>query len=94
MLYYGTESNRNSRKFFAQIKTVSDQAGLHKPNSYHKKTLEGVKGKNLQATIIFVDFYKAFDSVHREKLLRAYGIPAETLEAIMMLYNDTKLNHW
>ena len=30
-----------------------------------RRLLEGVKAKNLQATIIFVDFFKAFDSVHR-----------------------------
>ncbi len=33
--------------------------------------------KNLQATILFVDFTKAFDSIHREKMeqiLHAYGL--------------------
>ena len=43
---------------------------------------------------VFVDFSKAFDSVHRGKLaeiLKVYGIPKETVDAIMMLYKDTQL---
>ena len=34
--------------------------------------------KNLEATILFVDFIKAFDSIHRgemEQILLAYGLP-------------------
>ena len=45
--------------------------------------------KNLQATLIFVDFTKAFDSIHRgkmEQILLAYGIPKETVAAVMILY--------
>ena len=40
--------------------------------------LEGVRAKNLEATILFVDFAKAFDSVHRGKMVQillAYGLP-------------------
>ncbi|CAH1277215.1 Hypp9511 [Branchiostoma lanceolatum] len=43
--------------------------------------------------MLFVDFSKAFDSLHREKLaeiLTAYGVPKETVDAVMMLYKDTK----
>ena len=42
---------------------------------------------------MFVNFSKAFDSVHRVKLkeiIRAYGIPEETTAAIMMLYKNSK----
>ena len=56
--------------------------------------LEGVHAKNLHATILFVDFTKAFDSIHRGKMkqiLHAYGLPKETLAAIMMLYRNTKV---
>ena len=56
------------------------------------RLIEGIKTKNLDAVIIFVDFSKAFDSIHRDKLkeiLLAYGIPLETVLAIMMLYKDT-----
>ena len=43
-----------------------------------RRILEGVRAKNLQATLIFVDFTKAFDSIHKgkmEQILLAYGIP-------------------
>ena len=49
---------------------------------------EGVRAKNLEATILFVDFSKAFNSIHRgkmEQILLAYGLPKETVAAIMML---------
>ena len=50
--------------------------------------------KNLEATLLFVDFFKAFDSVHRGKMeliLLAYGLPKETTAVIMMLYKNTKV---
>ena len=50
--------------------------------------------KNPQATLIFVDFTKAFDSIHRgkmEQILLAYGIPKETVAAITILYRNTKV---
>ena len=59
-----------------------------------RRILEGVRAKNLQATLIFVDFTKAFDSIHRgkmEQILLAYGIPKETVAAIMILYRNTKV---
>ena len=49
--------------------------------------------KNLQATLLFVDFTKAFDSIHRgkmEQILLAYGLPKETVAAITILYKNTK----
>ena len=51
--------------------------------------------KNLVATLLFADFSKAFDSIHRGKMeqtLLAYGLPKETVAAIMMLYKNTKVN--
>ena len=45
-------------------------------------------------TILFVDFAKAFDSIHRgkmEQILLAYGLLKETVAAIMMLYRNTKV---
>ena len=33
-----------------------------------RRILEGVRAKNLQATLIFVDLTKAFDSIHRGKM--------------------------
>ena len=59
-----------------------------------RRILEGVRAKNLQATILFVDFTKAFDSIHKgkmEQILLAYGLPKETVVAIMILYRNTKV---
>ena len=57
------------------------------------RLIEGVnKAKNIPAVMIFVDFTKAFDTIHRGKLqeiLLAYGIPTEIVLAIMMLYKNT-----
>ena len=57
------------------------------------RIIEGVKRHNLKAVLLFVDFKRAFDSVHREKMmriLRAYGIPDELVAAISKLYEDTR----
>ena len=58
-----------------------------------RRIIEGVKAKNVQAVFTFVDFSKAFDSVHRGKLkeiILAYGIPEETTSALMMLYENSR----
>ena len=58
-----------------------------------RRILEGVKSKNLPLTFLFIDFSKAFDSIKRnkmEQILQIYGIPTETIEAIMMLYRNTR----
>ena len=46
-----------------------------------RRILEGVREKNLQATLLFVDFTKAFDSIHQGK----------TVAAITILYRSTKV---
>ena len=59
-----------------------------------RRILEGVRVKNLQTTILLVNFTKAFDSIHRgkmEKILLPYGLPKETVAAIMILYRNTKV---
>ena len=55
--------------------------------------IKSVLAKNHDATLLFKDFYKAFDSVHREKMeqiLQEHGFHKETITAIMMLYKNTK----
>ena len=45
-----------------------------------------------EKTILFVDFSKAFDSIHRgkmEQILLAYGLPQNTVAAIIVLYKNT-----
>ena len=59
-----------------------------------RRILEGVQAKNLQVTLLFVDFTKAFDSIHRgkmEQILLTYGLPKETVAAITILYRNTKV---
>ena len=59
-----------------------------------RRILEGVRAKKLQAIILFVDFTKAFDSIQRKKMeqiLLAYGLPKETVAAIMILYRNTNV---
>ena len=56
--------------------------------------LEGLHAKNLELTMLFVDFSRAFDSIHRgkmEQILVTYGLPKETIAAIMMLYKNMKV---
>ena len=60
-----------------------------------RRILKGVRAKNLEATILFVDFIKAFDSIHSgkiEQILLAYGLPKETVAAITILNRNTNVN--
>ena len=59
-----------------------------------RRILECVRANKIQATLLFVDITKAFDSIHRvnmEKILLAYGLPKETVAAIKILHRNTKL---
>ena len=72
---------RRNRSMTSQILTI-------------RRILEGVRAKNLQATLLFVDFTKAFDSIRRgkmEQILLAYGRPKETVAAITIPYRNTKV---
>ena len=58
-----------------------------------RRIIEEITFCNKTAALIFVDFSKAFDSVNREKMfeiLGLYGIPTETIEAIKVLYTNTR----
>lgn len=57
-----------------------------------RRILEGAKAKNLSAVMTFIDFRKAFDSIHRGilmKILRAYGIPDTIVNLIERMYTGT-----
>ena len=56
---------------------------------YLRRLIEGVKERNLKATLAFIDFKKAFDSIHRGKILRVYGVPKLIVSAIELLYTST-----
>ena len=48
----------------------------------------------ISSNLLFVNFTKAFDSIHRgkiEQILLAYGLPKETVAAITILYRNTKV---
>ena len=50
--------------------------------------------KNLEAIILFVDFFEVFDSIHRgkmEQILLTYSLPKETVAAKMMLHKNMKV---
>ena len=75
---------KNQNGFRRNRSTTSQILTIH-------RILEGVQAKNLQATLLFVDFIKAFDSIHRgkmEQILLAYGLPKET---IAILYRNSKV---
>ena len=58
-----------------------------------RRLIEGVQSHNLKAVITFVDFKKAFDSIHRDrmfKILRAYDIPEKLVQAIALMYQNTR----
>ena len=58
-----------------------------------RRLIEGIKLNNLPAIITFIDFKKAFDTIHRGKMLailRAYGLPKETVDAVGIMYEGTR----
>ena len=51
------------------------------------RIFEGVRAKNPEATLSFLDVSKVFDSIHKEKMaqiLQSYALPKETVNARMM----------
>ena len=81
MLRKNQNGFRRNRSTTSQILTI-------------RRILEGVRAKNLEAAILFADFTKAFDSIHRgkmEQILLANGLPKKTIAAIMMLHRNTKV---
>ena len=81
MLRKNQNGFRRNRSMTSQILTI-------------RRILEGVRAKNIQATLLFVVFTKAVDSIHRgkmEQILLAYGRPKETVAAITILFRNTKV---
>ena len=64
------------------------------PSVEFLKVYSPKKKKKIESTILFVDFTKAFDFIHRrkmEQILLAFGLPKETIAVIMMLYRKKKV---
>ena len=58
-----------------------------------RRLIEGNKANQLPAIITFIDFRKTFDTIHRGKMLkilRAYGIPEQLVNAIGQMYENTR----
>ena len=58
-----------------------------------RRIIEGVKATNIPAILLFIDFSKAFDSIDSAKMrsiISHYGIREETVNAIMMIYKNTR----
>ena len=58
-----------------------------------RRILEGVKSKNIPIVFTFIDFKKAFDSVHRGKMIKilsSYGIPDNIVNTIEASYASTR----
>ena len=60
-----------------------------------RNIIEKTTEHNIPLYFHFVDFQKAFDSLHREtmwKVLKSYGIPRKIINIIRAIYCDTKCN--
>ena len=58
-----------------------------------RRIMEGFKDQQLPLTVTFIDFKKAFDSINRKVMfavLRHYGIPKALVDAIGVLYNNSR----
>ena len=58
-----------------------------------RRLIEGIKANQLPAIITFIDFRKAFDTIHwgkMLKILRAHGIPEQLVNAFSQMYENAR----
>ena len=72
------KSFRRNRSTTSQILTI--------------RRILGVRAKNIEATILFIDFSNAFDPIHRGKMEKTsrFRPIQKTVAAMIMLYKNTK----
>ena len=76
----------NQNGFRQQRSTISQILAL-------RRIIEGMKAKNLPLAVVFIDYSKAFDSIHRDRMFEIlqayYGIPGIIIDAIKAIYNNS-----
>ena len=90
-----THRTHNWENTLEEPKWLSENRSMTSQILTIRQILEGVLTKNREATILFIDFTKAFDSIQRgkmEQIILAYGQHKESIAAIMMLHRNTKVN--
>ena len=89
--------NRIQRKLDPLLRLNQNGFCPHRSTTAHilalHRIIEGIKRNNLKAVFLFVDFNKAFNSIHSGKMmkiLRACEIPGQLVNAISKLYEETQ----
>ncbi len=89
----------NRIRSFIDVRLRVNQNGFHPKRTTVaqilalRRIIEGKKANYLKAVLTFIDFKKAFDSIHRGKMmkiLQAYAIPPNLLKAIDKMYTNTR----
>ena len=84
--YFKIFSDLKPRKCFEKKKKKKKKK---KDNLWRNcQIIKGIHLKNLKATVLFVDFSKVFNSIHRGKISSIWS--SQTVTAIMMLYKNVK----
>ena len=91
MLYFPNVSDLNSRDFLGKIRTSSEKSIHNIIDSdygwnHRRSTSTPPQKKQLETTLLFVDFSKVLDSIHRRK------IEQETVTTVIMLYKNNESN--
>ena len=94
MLCFSIISNPRLRKFLGRIRTAFKEIAP-KPHRFWQsvESSKEYEKKITEATLLFVDFFKAFNSIWRgkmEQILLAYDLTKETINFIIVLYKSTK----
>ena len=92
MQQYRTENWENTKE---EPKWLSEKS-IHIITNFDYPSNSRCSCKNPGATLLFIDFSKAFDSMHRgkmEQILLAFNLPKKTITVIMVLYK-TPLTGW